>query len=104
MAPPADPQPASERREPAALSDRDLDVLTFEREWPRHGGAKEEAIRSRFGLSTARYYQVLNALIDSPAAVVHDPMLVRRLQRMRDDRTAVRAARTGRTMRGPRHD
>lgn len=68
-------------------------ILDFERTWWRHAGAKEEAIRSEFGLSAARYYQLLNALIDSPDAVRHDPMLVGRLQRARDARTRARAAR-----------
>lgn len=78
------------------LSERDRAILDFEREWWRHAGAKEEAVRLRFGLSGARYYQLLNALIDSPAALVHDPMLVRRLQRVRDSRLSSRAERTGR--------
>lgn len=75
------------------LGDRDLAILAFERRWWRHAGAKEQAIRDEFGVSAARYYQLLGALIDSPAAVVHDPMLVKRLQRMRDARAAARAAR-----------
>lgn len=81
----------------SGLSARDEQILDFERRWWRHVGAKEEAIRSQFGLSAARYYQVLNAVIDSPAAVRHDPMLVRRLQRARDARTAARAARSFRS-------
>lgn len=68
-------------------------ILQFERSWWRHAGAKEAAIRSEFGLSAARYYQLLNALLDSPEAVRHDPMLVGRLQRARDARTRVGAAR-----------
>ena len=76
------------------LSDRERAILRFEHEWWRHAGAKEEAIRLQFGLSAARYYQLLNALLDTPAAVVHDPMLIRRLQRVRDARTAARGART----------
>lgn len=87
----AEPQP-QEAHEPV-LSDRDAAVLDFEREWWAHAGAKEEAIRESFGLSAARYYQVLNAVIDSPAAVRHDPMLVKRLHRARDARTQARAAR-----------
>lgn len=79
----------------ARLSDRDEAILGFEREGWRHPGAKEEAIRREFGVSAARYYQLLNALIDSPAAIVHDPMLVRRLQRVRDARTSERSTRTG---------
>lgn len=91
----ARPEPAHDQG--SDLADRDERILDFERRWWRHVGAKEEAIRSQFGLSAARYYQLLNALIDSPAAVRHDPMLVRRLQRARDARTAARAARAFRT-------
>ena len=78
------------------LGERDLRVLAFERQWWRHAGAKEQAIREAFGLSAARYYQILGALIDSPAALAHDPMLVKRLQRVRDSRTAARAQRARR--------
>ena len=85
------PQPATKPE--SGLSARDASILDFEREWWRHAGAKEEAIRSQFSLSTARYYQVLNAVIDLPDAVQYDPMLVGRLQRARDSRTASRAAR-----------
>lgn len=69
------------------LSDRDRDILAFEGEWRRHGGAKEEAIRSAFDVPPARYYQLLGRLIDSPEALAHDPMLVRRLRRLRDGDT-----------------
>lgn len=85
---------ADDRRPDSALSERDRRVLDFERQWWQHAGAKEQAIRQTFGLSAARYYQVLGALIESPAALVHDPMLVKRLQRMRDARVAARASRT----------
>ncbi|MEP6481761.1 MAG: DUF3263 domain-containing protein [Rhodoglobus sp.] len=77
----------------SSLSERDGQILDFERMWWQHVGAKEEAIRSQFGLSAARYYQLLNVVIDAPAAVRHDPMLVRRLQRARDARTKARAER-----------
>ena len=75
----------------AALSARDLAMLAFERAWWRRGGMKEEAIREEFGISTARYYQLLGALIDTPAALQEDPMLVKRLQRIRDARAVRRA-------------
>ena len=74
----------------SSLTERDRRILDFEREWVRHAGAKDDAVREQFGLSAARYYQVLNAVIDSPAAIMYDPMLVRRLQRMRDARTNAR--------------
>ena len=81
----------------ANLSDVQRAILDFERQWWRHAGAKEEAIRSQFSLPAARYYQLLNTVIDSPDAVRHDPMLVRRLQRARDARTAARASRVFRS-------
>ncbi len=75
------------------LSDRDREVLAFERQWWRYAGAKEQAIRELFDMSATRYYQVLNALIDSPAALAHDPMLIKRLRRMRQSRQRARTAR-----------
>ncbi|CAN5338414.1 DUF3263 domain-containing protein [soil metagenome] len=87
-------QPERAEQPDSGLPERDRLILEFEREWWRHAGAKEEAIRSQFSLPAARYYQLLNALIDTPEAVRHDPMLVRRLQRARDARTSARAART----------
>ena len=81
-------------REPPRLSERDEAVLAFERQWWRHVGAKEEAIRATFGLSAARYYQILGALVDSPLALAFDPMLVKRLQRMRTARSEARASRS----------
>jgi hypothetical protein len=75
------------------LSERDRAILAFESQWTRHSASKEESIRDAFSISAARYYQLLNAVIDSPAAVRHDPMLVRRLLRARDDRAEARARR-----------
>jgi len=76
------------------LPERSIQILDFEREWTRHVGAKEEAIGSQFQVSSARYYQILNAVIDSPAAVQYDPMLVSRLRRARDNRMHSRSVRT----------
>ncbi|EYR61909.1 hypothetical protein N866_14355 [Actinotalea ferrariae CF5-4] len=76
-----------------ALTERDEQVLAFERQWWKYAGAKEQAIRELFEMSATRYYQVLNALIDSPAALAHDPMLVKRLRRMRSSRQRARTAR-----------
>ena len=75
------------------LSERDQQILTFERGWWKYAGAKEQAIRELFDMSSTRYYQVLNALIDSPSALVFDPMLVKRLRRMRACRQRARTAR-----------
>jgi hypothetical protein len=77
----------------ADLSERDQQVLAFERQWWKYAGAKEQAIRELFEMSATRYYQVLNSLIDSPAALAHDPMLIKRLRRMRTSRQRARSAR-----------
>ena len=76
-----------------SLSERDQMLLEFERQWWKYAGAKENAIRALFDMSATRYYQVLNALIDSEAALVFDPMLVKRLRRMRAERQKQRSAR-----------
>lgn len=75
------------------LSERDREILAFERQWWKYAGAKEQAVRELFDLTPTRYYQVLNALLDSPAALEHDPMLVKRLRRLRDTRQRARSAR-----------
>src|SRR5690606_13048258 len=67
----------------ATLGDREAGILDFERQWWRFGGAKETAIREQFAMSATEYYQVLNALLDSEHALAYDPMLVKRLRRMR---------------------
>src|SRR5690349_18455113 len=75
---------------PAAVTERDLRILAFEGRWWKHAGAKEQAIRDTFGLSSTRYYQLLNALLDNPAALEQDPVLVGRLRRLRSTRARTR--------------
>ena len=75
------------------LSERDAQILTFERQWWKFAGAKEQAIRDQFQMSATRYYQVLNALIDKREALAHDPLLVKRLRRLRASRQRARSAR-----------
>jgi hypothetical protein len=76
-----------------SLPAREREMLAFERQWWRFAGAKEAAIRERFGMSATRYYQVLNALVDRPEALAADPLLVRRLRRMRAARQRQRSGR-----------
>ena len=76
-----------------ALTEREQEVLSFERHWWRYAGSKEQAVRELFGFSSTRYYQVLNALLDRPEALAADPMLVKRLRRMRQTRQRARSAR-----------
>src|SRR3954453_22434543 len=75
------------------LNRRDREILAFERQWWKYAGAKEQAIRELFDMSATRYYQVLNTLIDTPAALAADPMLVKRLRRLRASRQRQRSAR-----------
>ncbi|WP_309129550.1 DUF3263 domain-containing protein [Microbacterium sp.] len=75
------------------LTDRDRAILTLEAAWPRHGGMKEETIRTQLGMSPARYYQLLGRLIETEQALEFDPLLVRRLRRLADARAAQRVSR-----------
>lgn len=83
----------------ATLSARDAGILDFERSWWQAGGTKEQEIKQRFNLTPARYYQVLNALLDDPAALAHDPLLVKRLRRLRESRQKARSAHRLRSLR-----
>jgi hypothetical protein len=76
-----------------SLSQRDRELLRFERQWWKYAGAKEQAIREQFDMSATRYYQLLNALIDTTDALAFDPLLVKRLRRLRSTRQRTRAAR-----------
>ena len=77
----------------AELTPTETQILAFERQWWKYAGAKESAVSEQFGMSATRYYQVLNALIDRPEALAHDPLLVRRLRRLRSARQRQRDAR-----------
>jgi hypothetical protein len=81
---------AAAAEEPLALSERELQILAFESKWWKHAGSKEQAIRDEFDLSATRYYQLLNGLLDNPAALAHDPVLIGRLRRIRSTRARTR--------------
>ena len=86
--------PQHDGREPVGeLSARDAEILIFERQWWKFAGAKEQAIRDKFQMSATRYYQILNALIDKPEALAQDPLLVKRLRRLRATRQRNRSAK-----------
>ena len=73
-----------------ALTDRDRAILDFERSWWTETGPKDTAIRERFELSGTRYYQLLTELIDDQAALEYDPLVIRRLRRVRERRRRAR--------------
>ena len=78
----------------SGLSELELKMLEFERTWWRHAGAKESSIKELFNLTPPAYYQMLNNLIDRPAALMAEPLLVKRLLRVRQQRTAARSSST----------
>lgn len=72
------------------FTDLHRDVLDFERTVWKYAGAKEAAIRERFGISATRYYQLLAWAIDQPEALQHHAPTVHRLRRLRDKRADAR--------------
>ncbi|MBT8159873.1 MULTISPECIES: DUF3263 domain-containing protein [Arthrobacter] len=80
-------------RSDSPLGEREQQILALERQWWKYAGAKEQAVRELFDLSATHYYQLLNALIDTEEALAHDPMLVKRLRRLRTSRQRARTAR-----------
>ena len=76
----------------AELNPREREILTFEREWWKYAGAKETALREHLAMTAEAYYRSLNAIIDLPGALAHDPLLVRRLRRQRMSRQSQRRA------------
>lgn len=76
----------------SALSELEISILDFERQWWRYAGAKESSIKELFDLTPPTYYQLLNNLIDRQAALLIQPMLVKRLRRLREARTEARSA------------
>ncbi len=89
---PVDAGPGGEQAA-RTVSARDAQMLALERQWWKYAGAKEQAIREHFDISATHYYQILNVLIDTEAALAHDPMLVKRLRRLRTSRQRARTAR-----------
>ena len=76
----------------SGLNELENQILEFERTWWRHAGAKESSIKELFNLTPPAYYQMLNNLIDREAALMAQPLLVKRLLRLRDQRTASRSS------------
>lgn len=73
-----------------ALSDLEVRILEFERQWWRYAGAKDVGIKQEFNLSAREYYELLNNLIDRQDALAAAPLLIKRLRRLREARLARR--------------
>ncbi|MEJ7582885.1 MAG: DUF3263 domain-containing protein [Acidimicrobiales bacterium] len=76
-----------------SLTDRDKAILDFERTWFSRSGPKEASILDHFDVSASRYYQILAELLEDPKAMRYDPLVIRRLRRMRDSRRRARFER-----------
>ena len=74
------------------LTKLEIEMLDFERTWWRYAGVKESSIKELFNLTPPAYYQLLNNLIDRREALLAEPILVKRLRRLRDSRTAQRSS------------
>jgi len=72
------------------LTERDREILEFERSWWTVDVPKDQQIQEKFQLSITRYHQILIELLDMPAAAIYDPLVIRRLQRQRDRRRQAR--------------
>ena len=75
----------------AHLSDLEVRILDFERQWWKYAGIKDSAIRELFNLSAKQYYELLNNLIDRPDALAASPLLIKRLRRLREARVSSRS-------------
>jgi hypothetical protein len=73
------------------LSDLEVRILDFERQWWKYAGAKDAAIKELFNLSAKQYFELLNNLIDRPDALAASPLLIKRLRRLREARVASRS-------------
>ena len=74
------------------LSEFEVKMLEFERSWWRHAGVKESSIKELFNLTPPAYYQLLNNLIDREEALMAEPILVKRLRRLRESRSVARSS------------
>ncbi|MDJ1372059.1 DUF3263 domain-containing protein [Gulosibacter molinativorax] len=74
----------------SSLSELERRILDFEDAHPQHSRAKEDSIRADFGYSSTRYYQILGTLMESPDALRENPLLIKRLHRIRDRKRARR--------------
>ncbi len=75
------------------LSQRDRAILDFEQSWWESATPRDQAVREQFQLTESEYAEVLNQLIASEAALLAEPLLIRRLRRLRDRRRQQHIAR-----------
>ncbi len=72
------------------LTERERALLDFEGSWWTLDTSKDDLIRARFSCSLDEYYQELNRLLEVPAALAYEPLVVRRLVRLRERKRRAR--------------
>jgi hypothetical protein len=65
------------------LPERHAAMLDFERSWWSNDEPRDQVIRARFQCSPDEYHAELTTVLDDPAAMDHDPLVVRRMKRLR---------------------
>jgi hypothetical protein len=83
-----------------ALTERHLAILEFERTWWTLDEEKDLLIRARFACAPDAYYEELNRVLDDPEAMAADPLVVRRLVRLKDRRHRARLEGSGSELSG----
>lgn len=63
------------------MTDIEMAILDFEREWWRHAGAKDREVSHRWGISASEYDRLLVAIAVRPEAMAYDALTVRRIRR-----------------------
>ena len=75
------------------LDERERAILDFEREaWRLQVAEGASDPRDASASPATRYHQLLRRIVDRPEALAYDPMLVRRLRRLREIRRKRRTA------------
>ncbi len=72
------------------MGERARAMIEFEASWFTYDGDRHDIIRARFACSVEDYNLELNRVIDDPAALAIDPLVVRRLRRLRERRRRAR--------------
>lgn len=78
-----------------SLTERQRAILEFERTWWTLDGDKDLLIRRRFACAPDAYYDELNQVLHDPDALTVDPLVVRRLMRLRDRKRRARLDGSG---------
>lgn len=74
------------------LSDRDRQILALAAAHYRHPAKREADARDQLGLSPVAFWVAVDRILDDPAAMAAEPMIVKRLRRLREARRRLRSA------------